>query len=77
MLRLEDIMNALLLFAVSAGFGSLAWTMLAISDWLLSEKKDSQAARRLVERPALRPITGERSVQVRGLSASPKVRAAH
>jgi hypothetical protein len=70
-------MNHLLLFTVSVGFGSLAWIMLAISDWLLGDKKAPQAAHRLFERPALRPDIGERSVQVRGLSASPKVRAAH
>jgi hypothetical protein len=55
-------MNHLLLFAVSAGFGSLAWVMLSVSDWLLGEKKDPQAARRLCERPAKRPGIDGRSV---------------
>jgi hypothetical protein len=34
----EDIMNEFFVFASSVGFGSLAWAMLAISDWLLGEK---------------------------------------
>ena len=31
-------MNHLILFAVSVGFGSAAWLMLAVADWLLADK---------------------------------------
>jgi hypothetical protein len=31
-------MNQFLLFAISVGFGALAWIMLVISDWLLAER---------------------------------------
>ncbi len=31
-------MNHFILFAMSVGFGSFAWIMLTISDWLLGDK---------------------------------------
>jgi hypothetical protein len=52
-------MNHLILFAISVGFGSFAWMMLALSDRLLGEKPKRPVARAvqspLVEHPSTDP----------------------
>ena len=40
-------MNHFVLFAMSVGFGSFAWMMLALSDWLLGDKPKRPASQRL------------------------------
>ena len=39
-------MNDFLLFLAAAGFGALAWAMLALSDWLFREGEPHPASRR-------------------------------
>jgi hypothetical protein len=40
-------MNQFVLFVISVGFGSLAWMMLVLSDWLLGDKPARPAAHRI------------------------------
>ena len=60
-------MNHFILFAMSVGFGSFAWMMLAISDWLLGDKPKRSVPQRVqspsVERPSIDPY-GSRTTLV-------------
>jgi hypothetical protein len=47
-------MNQFLLFAISVGFGALAWIMLMISDWLLADKPARPVIQRAPSQPAER-----------------------
>jgi hypothetical protein len=53
-------MNHFILFAMSVGFGSFAWMMLAVSDWLLGDKPKRSVSQRVqspfVERPSTDPF---------------------
>lgn len=53
-------MNHFVLFAVSVGFGSFAWMMLAISDRLLGDRPKGSVPQRVqspfVERPSSDPF---------------------
>ena len=52
-------MNHFVLFAISVGFGSFAWAMLALSDWLLGERPKRPVPQRVqssfVEHPSTDP----------------------
>jgi hypothetical protein len=61
-------MNHFVLFAISCGFGSLAWIMLAISDWLLGDKPPRPATSR-AQLPPLNRLTKKRTF---ARSASPR-----
>jgi hypothetical protein len=53
-------MSHFILFAMSVGFGSFAWMMLAVSDWLLGDKPKRSVSQRVqspfVERPSTDPF---------------------
>ncbi|HEY4234986.1 MAG TPA: hypothetical protein VGM76_16255 [Lacipirellulaceae bacterium] len=48
-------MNQLLIFATSLGFGSFAWLLLALSDWLLGDKPPRRAPNQLPMPASARP----------------------
>ena len=51
-------MNHFILFAMSVGFGSFAWMMLAISDWLLGDKPKRSVPQRVQSPFVEHPSTG-------------------